>query len=74
MDFAKKGFIEEIFTPAFASLDDCGHLLSTEDTLVALNTAKVDLLHEALAIQQIISNVERLGECMRDNCWLISTV
>ena len=35
----------------FDSLDDCGHLLSTENTPVALDTARSVLVHEALAIQ-----------------------
>ena len=42
----------------FASLDDCGSLLSKEITPVVLDTARIDIVYEALIILLTITKVE----------------
>ena len=47
----------------FASLDDCGHLLSIENTPVFLDTARINIhvVYEALAILLTVSKIKRLS-------------
>ena len=47
--------------PVFASLDDCGSLLSIQITPVVLDTARIDIIYEALAIPLTITKVEQLS-------------
>ena len=42
----------------FASLNNCGSLLLTEITPVVLDTARIDIVCEALAILLTIAKVE----------------
>ncbi len=44
----------------FASPNDHGHLLLTENTPVVLDTSRIDLVHEELTIQLTTSKVEQL--------------
>ena len=44
----------------FASLDDRGSLLSIEITPVVLDTARIDIVYEALATLLTITKVEQL--------------
>ena len=45
----------------FTSLDDRGSLLSIEITPAVLDTARIDIVYEALAILLTITKVERLS-------------
>ena len=45
----------------FASLDNRGSLLSIEITPVVLDTARIDIVYEALAILLTITKIEQLS-------------
>ena len=58
--FCQKGFITPGVMLVFASLDDCGSFLSVEITPAFLDTARIDIVYEALTILPTITKVERL--------------